>query len=569
MKSAHFDKIMLGDYAGNLLKNVTDKWLIGLYDSNPALLDIFRERDIEPYRDLLPWSGESAGKYITGAYFVYRISKSEELKLYIGQFVEKLISYIDADGYLGCYQKKCHLTGAYSQTPDIADSTWDAWSHYHILYGLYLWKDEFSEIDISGAIERIVNCFLNSFYSNGRSFFEVGSVRMNLAVIHFFALLYRDTGKEEYRIFLNKMLEETHTEEAGAYVEYYKKKYDFYEFPTPRWESIPVLRGFLNLPDNGIYSDYKKAAYHIFGSIIKTDVHNTGAFSTSEQAIGSPCIEGVIELCAVTAFEAFCADMLQIKCDPLCADLLETMYYNAVLGSFSPSGRWCTYDTPMNGYKVSSCVSLNYQLRPGSPEINSDSAWSAYSLGLLGEWMLLEDPDTLTINYYGNYSASFDNTSLEISGNYITEGKAVIKIATDKKLIRLRIPEWAVNTVIRTSKGIFNAKSGTYFDIDAKAVTEIRITFNPCIRLIKGTDEFKNKYSVFYGPILYGFDSSDNPGLKIDKLPILKADLLSGLTPEQDEHGMTLIRLPGGTVLRSFSHIGSGGSKYITWLNIR
>ena len=46
---------------------VTREWLLKVPDTNPAILEMFADRDKQPPRDLLPWSGEFAGKYLTGA----------------------------------------------------------------------------------------------------------------------------------------------------------------------------------------------------------------------------------------------------------------------------------------------------------------------------------------------------------------------------------------------------------------------------------------------------------------------------------------------------------------------
>ena len=57
----------LKGHVGDQVRAVTQNWLLGAPDGNPAMLDMFARRDRQPYRDLLPWSGEFAGKYLTGA----------------------------------------------------------------------------------------------------------------------------------------------------------------------------------------------------------------------------------------------------------------------------------------------------------------------------------------------------------------------------------------------------------------------------------------------------------------------------------------------------------------------
>ena len=62
MKTVRMKSSQLKGMTGTLAQNITKNWLIGLRQTNPAILDMFKERDRLPYRSLLPWSGEFAGK---------------------------------------------------------------------------------------------------------------------------------------------------------------------------------------------------------------------------------------------------------------------------------------------------------------------------------------------------------------------------------------------------------------------------------------------------------------------------------------------------------------------------
>ena len=97
------------------LQKVTKHWLMQAPEANPAMLAMFRDRDRKPYRDLLPWSGEFAGKYLTGGTQVLRVAGDPELKRYLSAFVEQLAALQDADGYLGPFPRGHRLTGAFAQ----------------------------------------------------------------------------------------------------------------------------------------------------------------------------------------------------------------------------------------------------------------------------------------------------------------------------------------------------------------------------------------------------------------------------------------------------------------------
>src|ERR1043166_3668328 len=56
---------------GRYLENVEENWLKVAPLSNPAMLEMFRDRDRRPLREMVPWAGEFAGKYLTSAVEVW------------------------------------------------------------------------------------------------------------------------------------------------------------------------------------------------------------------------------------------------------------------------------------------------------------------------------------------------------------------------------------------------------------------------------------------------------------------------------------------------------------------
>ena len=51
-----------------------EQWLLVAPQANPGMLEMFRDRDRTPRRDLVPWAGEFAGKYLTSAVLAYRLT---------------------------------------------------------------------------------------------------------------------------------------------------------------------------------------------------------------------------------------------------------------------------------------------------------------------------------------------------------------------------------------------------------------------------------------------------------------------------------------------------------------
>ena len=90
---------------------------------------------------------------------------------------------------------------------------------------------------------------------------------------------------------------------------------------------------------------------------------------------------------------AVSVDMLRMTGVPIVADELELATFNAMLGGQSPTGRWWTYNTPMDGVRKASAHDIVFQARPGSPELNCCSVNGPRGLGMLAEWAVMQQGD--------------------------------------------------------------------------------------------------------------------------------------------------------------------------------
>ena len=163
------------------LEAVTENWLLPAPVANPALLAMFADRDRVPYRDLLPWSGEFAGKYLTGATQVLRATGDPRLRRHLQQFVAELVACQDSDGYLGPFPRGYHLTGSAPNIGGKNGSTWDAWGHYHTMMGLLLWNDATGDPRALSAARKIGDLLCDHFLGEKRPrLVDTGSTEMNL-----------------------------------------------------------------------------------------------------------------------------------------------------------------------------------------------------------------------------------------------------------------------------------------------------------------------------------------------------------------------------------------------------
>ena len=147
-------RVELGGELGRRLEAVTDQWILPTPLANPAMLEMFRDQERTGHWDMVPWAGEFAGKYLTHAVQIYRLTRSKRLKDHLTWFVKELISLQAEDGYLGPWPKEYQLTG---NTP--GGGTWDAWGHYHVMLGLLLWHETSGDRETLKCVERIGDLF--------------------------------------------------------------------------------------------------------------------------------------------------------------------------------------------------------------------------------------------------------------------------------------------------------------------------------------------------------------------------------------------------------------------------
>ena len=100
-------------------------------------------------------------------------------------------------------------------------------------------------------------------------------------------------------------------------------------------------------------------------------------------------------------------DLLRMTGNSLAADELELSTYNVILGAQNPTGRWWTYNTPMDGYRKASDYDIDFQARPGSPELNCCSVNGPRALGILSDWAVMTGGDEVVINYFGASRTNF------------------------------------------------------------------------------------------------------------------------------------------------------------------
>lgn len=578
--------------AGKYLTRVSENWLKLVPEANPAILEMFRDRDRKPPRLMEPWAGEFAGKYLTGAVQVYRLTHDKELRAILERFVQELISLQADDGYLGPWPQGSRLTGHAPNMTAKGGPTWDAWGHYHVMLGLLLWHEETGDANALKCASRIGDMMCHKFLGDKKPrLVDTGSTEMNLAPVDALCMLYELTTTQAYLDLAKQIVQEFAAKDAGGkplagdYLNSALAGNEFFTSPKPRWESLHPILGLVRLYYLTGDVRYRQAFEHWWWSIVKLDRHNNGGFSSGEQAQGNPYHQGAIETCCTIAWLAMGVEMLKLTGNSIVADELELSTLNSVIGMHSPSGRWCTYNTPMDGVRKASAHEIVFQAREGSPELNCCSVNGARGFGLISDWALLQDKDGLVLNWYGPGAMATTlpfGTTVKFAQQteYPKQGTIRLTVTPSEEVpftLKLRIPHWSARTMVKVNgKEVPEVKAGSYLSMNRtwKAGDVVEIDLDMSLHYWVGEKECKDKVSIYRGPILLTYDRRFN-AVDPEQVPVLHAVGMVGKVVEfkgqlKPELLVEFI-MPNGPPLYlcDFGSAGNGGSPYVSWLKVK
>ena len=532
-------RLSLDGVIGQYVKGLTEQWLLVAPRANPAMLEMFRDRDRPPQRDMVPWAGEFAGKYLTSAVQTLRVTGDPDLEAFLATFVSRLIGLQDADGYLGPWPEASRLTNHDPNQGKEGMNTWDTWGHYHVMLGLLLWHEETGDAQALHAATRIADLICNKYLGAQEvRLVDTGRTEMNLAPVHSLCLLYARTGTRRYLDMALQIVDEfaavgTEGPLAGDYVRQALAGREFYQTPKPRWESLHPIMALAELYWITGDERYRQAFEHIWWSIVKLDRHNTGGFSSGEKASGNPYDRGAIETCCTIAWLATSVEMLKMTANSVVADEIELSTLNSIVGMHSATGRWATYNTPMDGIRRASAHHIVFQAREGSPELNCCSVNSPRGFGTISDWAVMRDRDGIMLNYYGPSEMTVDivpgcAVALTQSTGYPLTGRIVLRVDPSEPcsfVLKLRIPYWSARTqALLNGQALSDVVPGRYLALERtwQGGDTVTLDLDMGFHFWAGERECAGLTSVYRGPILLTYDHRYNLDLAASRPPSVR-----------------------------------------------
>lgn len=512
------------------IRNITEHWLLPLEKRNPAILTMFAAENKPNNAGLLPWSGEFAGKYLTAASEIYALTRDPELKKTIEDFVPRLLSYQELNGYLGPWPKEYELTNI---NPG-GGNTWDSWNHYHIMTGLLKWYEVSQDTNALVGAQKIADLFYEKFYQNldelirsDRLGWGNGNMEFHLTAADSIAKLYTITPDPKYLSFAKFIVHEGFPR-AGDYYHLGLSSKHFCNAQTPdatRWERLHAIMAMSKLYRITGEESYIRSFGRLWWSITELDCHNTLGFSTNESAQGNSYGFGSIETCCSIAFNAMSVEMLKSKGCSTTADIIEMIHLNSLRASQDISGKWSTYHTGTEGKRISNIEEIGWQGRPGSEELNCCSVNAARGFGLLSEWALMRYKEGIALNWYGpcTIETSVDNipVSLVQKTEYPRTGVINLEINPARAHtfgLKLRIPFWSDKTKITVNtEETHYPKASEYFELmrQWKPGDHVKVELTMNMHYWAGEREETGNAAFYYGPVLLAENPDHVPSLDV------------------------------------------------------
>lgn len=473
-----------------------------------SMLDIFRVRQ----KDNMGFSGEFFGKWSTAAALSLRYLPNQVLLVKMEKAVGEFIKTQSSDGYITTYKKGDEF------------KMWDVWNQKYVLLGLIAQYDLLGNKEyLNAAIESSTH-LINSLGPGKVPLEEYGHPvhkgGCNYSILEPIVLIYQRTGDKKYLDFANEIVESW--SKPSKYTNAGVRFIENVEAGVPLVESEVIhsytlmsnFEGLCELYRSTGNKRYLHACIKLANIIKKDELMIDGSVSNHESWYNgaveqTEMLEMPQETCATVTWMKLCYQLLRLTGDSKWADQLEISLYNALLGSMMPKGEWWAYNSPLNGERVPS------QLQG----INLSCCVSSGPRGLLitPEWATMNDlSDGLVINLYSSGIASFKfsggkGVSIVQETDYPVKNLITLNIQSETSspfAIKLRIPEWSKQSILKVNGELITCKPGTYASIKRLWSKNDKVTLELDLRgrIIRAPSGAPQQ-AIMRGPVLLAMDN--------------------------------------------------------------
>ncbi len=463
-------RLKLGGYPGALVSMTVEEEFLDRekYRLFASQFQLHSDRDGS-------WRGEFWGKFVRGACQCYRIAGNPKLYQIIEESVLEMTSFLEPDGTLSSYIPEQRLTG------------WDLWSRKYAMIGMLSYcsisHSKSKKAKVLSSVKRQANAIMDCV---GRGEGKKGILETSnsygalnsASILGVYVDLHFLTGIKKYLSFARYIVSSGLCQGEDLVENAFKEGSYPYQWKSKKaYEMIVCYQGLLHYGWATGEEKYIRCVEAFVSKVVESEFTITGGIGTVSEFFSNsvdnqteiPCKPG-LETCVTVMFMSLCDDLLKSTGNPHYADLLETMSYNAMLGSCNDQhqsmnlaeGRiWRLdgYDAPPHEpYFFDSYSPLVKSRRAtvvgGYMRLQNDHSYGCcaanggYGLGLIGDFAFLKGEDSYCVNLYSDFKASDivegKKVLFSLRANLYRSGSARLSVQGQGRRFRLyfRLPSW-------------------------------------------------------------------------------------------------------------------------------
>lgn len=494
VRPARLQDTRLGGYAGRLSARFFEERIL----SDEAFKVVFKEAE-NAFRDKLDdqtaigyWQGEFWGKLIISAARVCRYTGNLQLRAFLQQAAETMLSFQEEDGYIGTYRNHDFVC-----SPDVRETEkiigwpcnwcWNIWCRKYTLWGLIELYDLLGDEKILTACRKLADHLLSQLERLGKSLNETGTFKgmPSGSIIKPMLLLYRRTGDERYLRLCVETAENWDRADGRApnlIANALSGKPVAEWYPGDTWakayEMMSCVDGLLELYRVTGTKKYLEAVRALYELLNEHELNALFSVGFNDQFSGAARqINTITEPCDVIHWMRMCYELFALTGESRYMDSFELTYYNAFLASSYKDGKWGARGVRSHGrHLVSHQVSFQYNhcCVDNMPRGYMNVAEAAVMSGSEGLYVNLFDEFDATVACPGGQDV------VSVRGSYTSDCRATITVdhqSQQSEALLLRVPAWSRQSRIWVNGQAFDAEAGGWFktELAANSVTLVTI----------------------------------------------------------------------------------------------
>ena len=577
-----------------LFQNVTIRDLLKKWDEGEnafANFDLVAagERNTGKFIGGTPWRDSDVYRVIAGASDMLISNPDEELEKLLRSYIDRICAACEStpDGYMICY----NLLNTDNKRFDEHDNVWthNAFQFGHLVRAAINWYKATGETRFLRAATRFAN-YVSATYGYGK----INMVPAHSEPEDFVLMLYHlyqdepelkndenlkdlSINEQDYLELVEFWVNNRGNHDGrilnanyGVYAQDHALYYDQLE-PAGHavranlfYNAIALMGREKNKENSG----YLNSAMTLWDTIIRTQMYITGATGSSaeqEKYGGEYDLpnDGYCETCAAMSMGTFSKALGLALADGKYMDVVELELYNGALGGVGANGNTYFYENPLSS---AFAARWSWHGCPCCPDMFV--GW----ISRVAEMIYAYNGGDVYVNQYIGSSANIPlaNGTLKLkqASDWAWSGTSeltVISGGSNLATLRLRLPAWSANTIIKINRQIVEYISSNGYAVLTKAwadgdtveiaadMTPQRVCPNP--NVVYNVD----RVALRRGPMIYCLEGVDNQvdGMDITRYAILPTDSEITLAQIPDLYGGVVSMKMDGNYVKKDRSVGA------------